>query len=166
MTYLGWPQMLIGIRFFIYYYIRNYYFFYKKHWKKLPISSPFSIFFQRTSLFLWINLRIFSITSVIYYVFYIIFAVIGFRYHPFAYVFHLCEIVNKYSTLKNFLRAITWSWMQLVFTFVLYLIIEYSYTIIAYTYFYKYFDEGGKMCQSMDICFLTVLDMTFKVRLI
>lgn len=121
-------------------------------------------FYKRLKTVLWINKNIFTTKSIVYYSLYLIFTILGCFYHLLFFCFLLIEIVNKYSTLKNFLRAITLPWRQLFLTFVLYLIIEYIFTIWAYNSFYIYYDEEGKMCQNMWMCFLTTYDMTFKVR--
>lgn len=121
-------------------------------------------FYKRLKTILWINKKIFTTKSIIYYTLYLIFTILGCFYHVLFFCFLMIEIVNKYSTLKNFLRAITQPWKQLVLTFVLYLIIEYIFTIFAFNFFYYYYDEGGKMCQTMWMCFLTTYDMTFKVK--
>lgn len=123
-----------------------------------------TILYKRFKTILVINKKIFTNNSILYHSLFLLFTILGCFYHVLFFCFLLIEIVNKYSTLKNFLRAITIPWKQLTLTFVLYLIIEYIFTIFAYIYFYQYYDEGGKMCQTMFMCFITTYDMTFKVR--
>lgn len=45
--------------------------------------------------------------NVIYFILYLVVAILGSFFHPFFYALMLSEIINKYSTLRNFLRAIT-----------------------------------------------------------
>jgi hypothetical protein len=109
--------------------------------------------------------------SVIYYIIYLAMAILGTFYHPLFYSILLIEIINKYSTLRNFLRAITLPWKQLLLTFVLYIIVMYMFSIWGYLSFWKYYGyensedpirPNGEMCQNMWMCFLTTYDMAFK----
>lgn len=108
--------------------------------------------------------------SVIYYTAYLVMAILGTFVHPLFFSALLFEIINKYSTLRNFLRAITLPWKQLLLTFVLYIIVMYMFSIWGYLGFYNYYGyEGGsepqpngEMCETMWMCFLTTYDMAFK----
>lgn len=159
---VGLPLLLIGFRFFILYLIRGSYFFHHKFWrehrKDVVVSQPISYFEYVYKLiqFLGMNIKIW------YYLLFMLAASLGIFLHPFFYIFHSLELLNKFEDLRNFLKAITDPWKQLLYTFVLFLIIEYIFTIIGYMNFSEYIGENGEMCQSLWICFFTVFDMTKK----
>lgn len=99
--------------------------------------------------------------EVLYYILYGALAVIGTISHPFFFTFHLTAILMRYPTLKNVVMAIYLPRKQLLLTFLLFVVLEYCFSVIGYIYFYLEYD--GR-CESLLYCFLTTFDQTFKVR--
>ena len=156
-------MIAIGVRFILFYYIKTFYFYLKKNDTVLEKNGPITRLATKLGKFLYVNYLVAKEKLIMYYFLYLICAVLGSFLHPFFFAFHALELLNKYEELRNFMRAITSPWKQLMLTFVLFLIIQYVFTLVAFLYFSKYFGENGEMCQSLWICFLTIYDMTKKV---
>jgi len=114
--------------------------------------------FTNTVKTIYLSLKTFEI---VYYISYAIFAVLGISIHPFFYAFHLTQILTRYPTLKNLIRAIYEPRRQLGLTFLLYMILTYIFSLIGFEFFSS--DYGGA-CHTTWECFLTTFDFTFKVN--
>jgi hypothetical protein len=71
------------------------------------LQESFTIKFWK---YLKIIVMVFTDRSVLYYIVYLSMATLGSFVHPLFFSLLLVEIINKYSTLRNFLRAITLPW--------------------------------------------------------
>lgn len=98
--------------------------------------------------------------DVIYYLAYGSLAFLGVMIHPFFYSFHLTEIMIRYSTLQNVIKAVWKPKESLLLTLILMIIIVYSLTLLAYLFFHE---DYNSTCESVSICFLFTFDFTFKV---
>ncbi len=98
--------------------------------------------------------------DIVYYLAYAIFAILGSAIHPFFFAFHLTEILRRYPTLKNVIKAIYEPRRQLCLTFLFLVILTYIFSLIAFEFFSA--DYHGD-CSSTWSCFLTTFDFTFKV---
>ncbi len=100
--------------------------------------------------------------EVLYYVTYGLLSFMGVYVHPFFFAFHLTEILLRYPTLKNVIKSVWEPKDALILTFLLFLIIEYMFSLAAYSFIYKdYKDE----CSSMISCFLVTFDQGLKVNI-
>jgi len=99
--------------------------------------------------------------EIIYYLAYGIMALMGVLVHPFFYAFHLTEIVIRYPTLTNVVRSVYQPRKALLLTFLLFLIIEYVFTLFGFAFLYQ--DYQG-YCPSTWLCFLYTYDYTFKAN--
>jgi len=99
--------------------------------------------------------------KILYYILYGAFAVLGTVVHPFFLTFHLTEVLIRYPTLQDVVRSFWEPKKALGLTFVLFVILEYFFTLIAYIYFYE--DYGGN-CETTLHCFLYTFDYTFKAN--
>lgn len=93
--------------------------------------------------------------EVIYYMTYGALAVLGTFFHPFFFTFHLTEILIRYPTLKNVMKSVSIPRKSFYLTFVLFLILVYTFTVLAYNFFHE--DYLGN-CDRMLICFLLNFD--------
>jgi hypothetical protein len=98
--------------------------------------------------------------EVIYYLAYGTLAILGITWHHFFFTFHLTEILIRYPTLKNVIRSVYEPRQQLILTLILFIILEYIFSIVAYSFFSS--DYNGN-CESMLYCFFFTFDYTFKV---
>lgn len=98
--------------------------------------------------------------QVQYYIAYEALAVLGTFVHPFFFTFHLSAILMRYPTLKNVVMSIYLPGRQLLLTFLLFIVFEYSFSVWGYSMFS---DEYDGRCESLLYCFLTTFDNTFKV---
>ena len=88
-------------------------------------------------------------------------AVIGTVVHPFFFAFHMTEVLIRYPTLKNVIRAVWEPRKQLMLTLVLFIILVWVYGLIAFTFFSSdYYDR----CNATLFCFLFTFDWTFKAN--
>lgn len=85
----------------------------------------------------FVLLQLLKNIDVLYYLSYGLFAFIGTVIHPFFFAFHLSEILIRYPTLKNVIRSVWTPRLAIILTFVLFLIIIYVFTLIAFTFFAK-----------------------------
>lgn len=104
--------------------------------------------------------------EIIYYISYGTLAVLGTSVHPFFFAFHLTEILIRYPTLKNVIRAVWEPKESLWLLLMLLLILEYVSAIISFLFFQADFEDGESKfeCKEMLICFLQNFDQTFKVN--
>ncbi len=98
--------------------------------------------------------------SFIYSTAYMILAFVGFFVHHFYYSYHLVAIFARSPEMRNIMRAIWKSGKESLLILLMFVIIEYFFTIIAYQ---NYSDDIQRnLCVSVMSCFLTLIDQTFK----
>jgi len=97
--------------------------------------------------------------AIVYYIAYGVFAVLGVVVHPFFFAFHLTEILFRYKTLENVIRSLWIPRKQLGLTFLLYLILNYFFTLYSYSYLYDVYDGD---CESSLLCWRNTFDWTLK----
>lgn len=73
--------------------------------------------------------------EVLYYLAYGLLAFMGVWFHPFFFAFHLTEILIRYPTLKNVIRAVWEPKEALALTLLFFILLEYIFTLIAYSFF-------------------------------
>lgn len=93
--------------------------------------------------------------QVVYYIAYGFLSVLGTIVHPFFYIFHLTEILLRYPTLTNVLYSVYVPRKQLGLTGLLYILLNYLFTIVAYAAFYDYYNGN---CNTLYICFFYTFD--------
>jgi len=113
--------------------------------------------------------NIFSDFSVFYYFFYTVCAVLGviFVSNPSTYwlsnffvMILLFDLVFRTPLLQHIVRAIWRPRISIFLSLVLFLILEYIFSLFAYYYFP---DDYRGMCNSLQSCFMVTIDNTFKV---
>ena len=68
-------------------------------------------------------------------VIYITLSFLGLYQSPIFYTFQLLDIINRFSTLRNVIQAVSLNKNQLLLTAMLELIIIYIYSVIGFTFF-------------------------------
>ena len=96
--------------------------------------------------------------DLMYYVLYIAFALLGLLLHPFFFAFHLSNFL-RIGVLTSVVKAIWIPRKQLFLTFVFFILIEYYFTIIGYSFLWMHYNE---FCSTMFRCFIVTFDYTFK----
>lgn len=96
-----------------------------------------------------------------YYAAYIIFALMGLIVHPFFFVFHLSDVL-RIELLKNVVKAVWRPRIPLLLTLLVFLLIEYYFTLIGYSVYNDNYVTGS--CDALWKCFFTTFDQTFKVN--
>lgn len=98
--------------------------------------------------------------DMIYYLAYGVLGFIATLVHPFFFAFHLSEVVLRYPTLRNIIKSFWEPKVALGLTFVLVMLMNYYFTIIAYIWFSDIY--ANNKCDSMIVCFLSTFDYAFK----
>lgn len=101
-----------------------------------------------------------------YFMSFILFSVLGLGFDkPFFYAIQLWEVVDKFDTLKNVIKAFTHHKEQIITTLLLCLIIVHIFTSFAYYYvnetFYNYSigAQGENLCVDVLHCLSTVFSL-------
>lgn len=131
----------------------------KKNWIVKYANNRTPGIIRRFIIYIKLFLKVFFIfmqeIEVIYYIAYGVLAVFGTFFHPFFFTFHLTEILIRYPTLKNVIKSVYIPRKQFYLTFILFLILVYSFTILSYHFFYKDYYSN---CDTMLGCFLMNFD--------
>lgn len=85
--------------------------------------------------------------------------ILGLVVHPFIFVFLMADFL-RIATLKIVIKAIWISRIQMGLSFLVFLLVEYYFTIIGYIYFHDQYSDDA--CGQMWMCFLETFDQTFK----
>jgi hypothetical protein len=98
-----------------------------------------------------------------YFLYFILFSALAFFYDsPFMYTLFLFDVIYKFDTLKDVIKAVTYHFKELISTVVLAALITNVYSSFGYYYitdnFYSYSmpPNGENMCISMWHCFLSI----------
>ena len=97
---------------------------------------------------------------LVYNIGYLIFALLGYFIHPFYYTYHLLDIIVRSTYLQNVLKAIYRPRYELLYTMLLFVVLEYIFAMIAYIWLDSDFEKGE--CNSLAQCFMVIVDQTFK----
>ena len=90
---------------------------------------------------------------------YMVLIIIGLVVHPFFFGILTLDFLRT-SFLKNVVAAVWKPRMILMLTFIVFLLTEYYFTIIAYIWLYDNFKTDG--CPSLWRCYISLFDYTFK----
>lgn len=82
--------------------------------------------------------------DMIYYLAYGVLAFIATLVHPFFFAFHLSEVVLRYPTLRNIIKSFWEPKVALGLTFILVLLMNYYFTLVAYLLFSDIYTNGNK----------------------
>uniref|UniRef100_A0A6G5A7P2 Putative ryanodine receptor n=1 Tax=Rhipicephalus microplus TaxID=6941 RepID=A0A6G5A7P2_RHIMP len=96
--------------------------------------------------------------SFLYNLWYFTFSVMG-NLNYFFFAAHLLDVAVGFKTLRTILQSVTHNGKQLVLTVMLLTIIVYIYTVIAFSFFRKFYvqeedDQVDQKCHSMLTCFV------------
>ncbi|KAH9104987.1 hypothetical protein AeMF1_019067 [Aphanomyces euteiches] len=120
----------------------------------------------------WYILRVVAVDAkTMGYVALLALAVIGVVFdQPLWFSFHLLDIVNRSTELRNVSKAIVHPGRSLIHILLLYILVAYIYGIVGFTYFQQYYVKSSDNsptqtydgCSTMWLCFLTSLDEGLK----
>lgn len=105
-------------------------------------------------------LALFKEVDVVFYLFYLVFSLLGTFFNPLFFAFHLLDVLYRYPSLQNVIKSITIPREPLLLTFIFLLIIVYFFGIVGYVYLYNDFEAG--QCETLFNCFCQVFDKGFK----
>lgn len=78
--------------------------------------------------------------TMLFYLLYICFLILGITFHPFFYAFHLSDFL-RISILKNVIKAIWNPKYQIFLTLIFFILVEYYFSIISYSAYYEHYYE-------------------------
>ena len=87
---------------------------------------------------------------------YVIFAIAGAVYSYLFFIFHLMDLL-RIDVLKNIVSAIWIRRVPLVLTFMLFLLLEYYFTLIGFLLFHDQYPN--KRCFKLSECFFETFDL-------
>nr|CAD2169339.1 unnamed protein product [Meloidogyne enterolobii] len=83
--------------------------------------------------------QIFSDSTFLYHLAYLICCLLGLLIHPFIYSLLLFDVIACEETLQNVIRSVTRNWQSIFLTGLLALILVYHFSIIGYLFFQRDF---------------------------
>ena len=87
-------------------------------------------------------------------------AIVGYAVNNYYFVFHLTLIAVRSTVLLYVLRALWEPKKAIFFTLVLFFIIEFGFSLYAYSQFNSDYPENH--CNTLARCFFITIDQTFK----
>lgn len=96
--------------------------------------------------------------TMLFYLLYLVFIILGLTVHPFFYAFHLTDFL-RIAILKNVLKAIWNPKMQILLTLVFFILVEYYFTLISYSFFSDHYYEAETTQATTRILFNSSLDV-------
>ncbi|EAR92909.2 zinc finger, C2H2 type family protein (macronuclear) [Tetrahymena thermophila SB210] len=97
---------------------------------------------------------------VLYYVIYGLTAIVGTIVSPFFFFFHLFDVLVRFPDLLNVVKAVWIPKKAILFTYFLFLVLMYVFTLFGYYWLYESYP--GDFCESTFVCLLTAIDRSFK----
>lgn len=97
---------------------------------------------------------------VLYYIIYAGTAIVGLAYSPFFFFFHLFDVLVRYPVLLNVVKSVWMPRKQIFFTYFLFIVLIYVFTLFAYYWISDSYPPG--FCDSTWICLVTAIDRSFK----
>jgi len=87
----------------------------------------------------------------------------AFSLNPALYCLHLARLFFSFEALRNVITAVVRPAATLTCTFLLFMAINYVFSVLAFTYFSDDYTVGGKAhCRTLLDCFIITFDQGFK----
>lgn len=97
--------------------------------------------------------------DIIYNLGYMALVVLGRIIHPFLFAVSLSDFLRS-GDLKNVVKAIYNPRVELTLSFILFLVLEYYFTLVVYIFYYKHYPDT--YCHELWKCYIKTFDYTFK----
>jgi hypothetical protein len=101
-------------------------------------------------------------SQVLYYVGYLVFAILGYTMNQFFFAFLLLEVFSRFKTLRNVIMSISGPIKELSLTFILWIILIYYFSLLAYNFFRDSF-TNPLVCETLFRCLVTIFYENNKV---
>jgi len=106
--------------------------------------------------------------KVLFLVIYMSLSLLGLFVSPVFYSMQLLDIINRFPSLTNVIRAITVNKNQLLMTAMLELILIYIYCVLLFTFFFDHYfnddiqfnpiEKGDILCRGLFHCYISTLN--------
>jgi hypothetical protein len=137
-----------------------------KHHNKVKNLDTRPELFSKLDLVFFLSIAIIKNQVCAYFFFLLLLSALAYAYEsPFLYTLFLFDVVHKFETLINVMKAFAYYKTQIFFTMVLEAILVYIFSSFAYYYidetFYTYAVEpiGENLCVSMWHCFTSIFSL-------
>lgn len=97
--------------------------------------------------------------DILYNLVYMALIIMGIVIHPFLFVATMADLLRT-EDLKNVVKAAYNPRTELGLSFILFLVIEYYFTIFAYIFYNEEYPE--EFCEKLWKCYIKTFDYTFK----
>jgi hypothetical protein len=104
-------------------------------------------------------------SEVLYYVGYLVFAILGYTMNQFFFAFLLLEVFSRFKTLRNVIMSIRGPIKELSLTFILWIILIYYFSLLAYNFFRDSFFDP-QVCETLFRCLVTIFYENNRVSII
>jgi hypothetical protein len=94
-------------------------------------------------------------SEVLYFVGYLVFAILGYTTNQFFFAFLLLEVFSRFKTLRNVIMSIRGPIKELSLTFILWVILIYYFSLLAYNFFRDSF-VNPQVCETLFRCVVTI----------
>ena len=97
----------------------------------------------------------------VFLVFYLVVSILGCAVSEITYCLHLLDVINRFNTLRNVIKSVTYNLKQLMLTGLLGLILIYIYALLAFNFIdASYYDSdiSERTCSTMFQCYITTLN--------
>ncbi|XP_015230090.1 PREDICTED: ryanodine receptor 2-like [Cyprinodon variegatus] len=133
----------------------------RKEHKRLRRDSAWSALFNSFDVKyqIWKLGVVFTDNSFLYLAWYMTMSVLG-HYNNFFFAAHLLDIAMGFKTLRTILSSVTHNGKQLVLTVGLLAVVVYLYTVIAFNFFRKFYNQShdnetdDMKCNDMLTCYM------------
>ncbi|MEQ2266816.1 Ryanodine receptor 2, partial [Xenotaenia resolanae] len=133
----------------------------RKEQKRLRRDSAWSALFNSldTKYQVWKLGVVFTDNSFLYLTWYMTMSVLG-HYNNFFFAAHLLDIAMGFKTLRTILSSVTHNGKQLVLTVGLLAVVVYLYTVVAFNFFRKFYNQShdketeDMKCNDMLTCYM------------
>ena len=97
----------------------------------------------------------------VFLLFYLIVSILGCAVSEITYCLHLLDVINRFNTLRNVIKSVTYNLKQLMLTGLLGLILIYIYALLGFNFIdASYYDSdiSERTCSTMFQCYITTLN--------
>jgi hypothetical protein len=96
---------------------------------------------------------LFSSRTILFYVFYVVFGVLGLAVSQLFFCVHLLDIALRSSLLRSVIKSVTFHGRQILMTSLFALVVTYMFAIFGFKFFRNYYLSNDSFdCESLAAC--------------
>ncbi|KAL9648721.1 hypothetical protein ABK040_003659 [Willaertia magna] len=128
----------------------------KEKWENIPKNRQFYLKYIK---------YIFQDLQIWFFLIYFLLSLLGLLINPIIYSIQLFEMIFRFPTLMDILKSILVNSKKLIATGLLLIVVLFGFSIIYFSYYRTDFvlkTDGQYTCDSLLLCFVTILDYGFR----